>query len=157
MASNGAKVGIASLLAVLISVPFVARHEGVILRTYADPIGIPTACVGETDKAITLRARFTRDECMAVLGASLLQHAQRMDACIHQPLTEGEAVAVLSWSFNVGTGAACKSTLVRKLNAGEPAIVWCAELSRWNKAGGKVLAGLVNRRAEERALCEGRA
>lgn len=149
-----ARVGIASLLTVLIATPFVAMHEGVVLQTYMDPVHIPTACVGETDKAVTMRTRFTRDQCMAVLGASLLQHAERLDACIHRPLTDNQAAAVLSWGYNIGTAAACSSTLVRKLNAGEPPANWCAELSRWNKAGGNVLPGLVNRRAQERALCE---
>lgn len=146
------KAGIASLLVVMMAVPTVAVHEGVILAPYRDPIGIPTACVGETDvEVVSYRQRFTRDECMAVLGASLYQHALGMDQCIHRPLEPHEAVAVLSWSYNVGTGAACKSTLVRKLNAGEP---FCAELSRWTYAGGRQLPGLVKRRADERAICE---
>ena len=153
--SNKGKVGgVAALVVILAAAPFVARHEGLILSTYADPIGIPTACAGETDKAVTLQDRFTRDECMALLGASLLEHGKRLDACVHVPLTRPQAVAVLSWSYNVGTAAACKSTLVRLLNSGAPPRVWCAELSKWNKAGGRVLPGLVNRRAQERAMCE---
>lgn len=151
--SKAEKGGIATLVVVLLAAPFVARHEGVVLRTYADPIGIPTACVGETDKEITLRQRFTRDECMAVMGASLLKHALELDRCVQRPLADHEAVALLSWSYNVGVGAACRSTLMRKLNAGEP---WCAELDRWVYAGGRKLTGLVKRRAEERAMCEGR-
>jgi len=151
-----AKAGIATLVVVLIAAPFVAIQEGVVLRTYSDPIGIPTACGGETDKAITIRKRFTRDECISVMGASLYQHALELDRCIFVPLKENEAAAVLSWGYNVGTGAACASTLVRKLNAGQPASVWCAELTRWNRAGGRVLPGLVKRRAAERAMCEGK-
>lgn len=152
--SPGKVGGIAALVVVLAAAPFVAKHEGLILSTYADPIGIPTACAGETDKAVTLQERFTRDECMALLGASLLEHGKRMDACVRVPLTRSQAVAVLSWSYNVGTGAACGSTLVRLLNSGAPPSVWCAELSKWNKAGGRVLPGLVKRRAQERAMCE---
>ena len=150
-----AKAGIASLVVVLVAAPFVALQEGVVLRTYADPVGIPTACAGETDKAVTLRARFSRDECAALLGASLLQHAQRMEACVFVPLKEHEAAAVLSWSYNIGTSAACASTLVRKLNAGAPPSEWCAEMTKWNRAGGKVLPGLVKRRAAESRLCLG--
>jgi lysozyme len=152
-----AKVGgIASLLVVLTAAPLVAHHEGMVLRTYVDPVGIRTACGGETDTSITMRERFTRDECVAVMGASLYAHALEVDKCIKRPLATHEAVAVLSWSYNVGTGAACKSTLVRKLNAGAKPAEWCAELSRWTKAGGRELRGLVKRRADERAMCEGR-
>lgn len=148
--------GIASLVVVLAAAPFVAKHEGMVLRTYVDPVGIKTACGGETDTAITVRERFTRDECVAVMGASLYAHALEMDKCVTRPLLTHEAVAVMSWSYNVGTSAACRSTLVRLLNAGYPATVWCAELSKWDKAGGRVLRGLTKRRAEERAICEGR-
>ncbi|WP_235891551.1 glycoside hydrolase family protein [Thalassobius litoralis] len=63
------------------------------------------------------------------------------------------AAALLSWTYNVGVGAACRSTLVRRLNAAEWGAV-CPELSRWTRAGGRVVRGLVNRRAAERADCE---
>ena len=65
---------------------------------------------------------------------------------------EGARVAVVSWSYNVGTGAACRSTLVRKANAGD-LYGACDELLRWNRAGGRVLNGLTNRRKAERAMC----
>lgn len=143
------------LTAVLAATPLVIEHEGVVLRTYADPIGIPTACVGETDKAITARERFSRDECMAVMGASLAAHAEGLADCVSRPLKSHEAAALLSWTYNVGVAAACKSTLVRKLNAGEPPAVWCAELKRWTRAGGRELPGLVKRREAEYRQCMG--
>lgn len=153
--SKAGKVGIASLVVVLLAAPFVADREAVVLRPYADPVGIQTACAGETDAAVVgLKERFSRDECIAVLGASLYRHALEMDKCIKRPLAAHEAVAVLSWSYNTGTNAACGSTLVRKLNAGEP---FCSELSKWVYAKGKKLPGLVKRRESERAICEGRA
>lgn len=146
---------IAALAVVLIAAPIVAVEEGVVLTRYQDPIGIPTACAGETDSEVVgLKPLFTRDECIAALGASLYRHALDVDKCIHRPIERHEAVAVLSWSYNVGAGGACKSTLVRKLNAGQP---FCAELDKWVYAGGIRLNGLVKRRARERAICEGRA
>lgn len=157
MASKAKAGGIASLVVVLAAAPFVARHEGMVLRTYVDPVGIRTACGGETDRSITMRERFTRDECVAVMGASLYAHALEVDKCITRPLATHEAVAVLSWSYNVGSYAACRSTLVRLINAGQPPRVWCSQLLRWNKAGDREPPGLVKRRSEERALCEGRA
>lgn len=143
------------LAAVLAAAPFVADHEGVMLRTYMDPVGIPTACMGETDQTITVRERFSRDECMAVLGASLTEHAQGLAECVTTPLKPHEAAAVLSWTYNVGVGAACRSTLVRKLNAGAAPAEWCAELKRWNRAGDRVLPGLTLRREREFAMCTG--
>lgn len=149
---------VAALVVVLLVTPFVVRHEGVVPRKYGDPIGIPTACIGETDReVVSFKDTFSRDECVAVMGASLMAHAIELDKCVAVPLARHEAAAVLSWSYNVGVTAACRSTLIRLMNAGRPATEWCAQLSRWNKAGGRVLPGLVRRRAEERALCEGRA
>ena len=148
------KRGLAAVAVVLAAAPFVALQEGVRLEPYADPVGIPTVCVGETDRAVIgLKAHFSREECMAALGASLMQKAAELDRCVHVPLTDGQAVAVLSFGYNVGTQAACGSTFVKRLNAGEGRAA-CAELSRWVYARGIKLPGLVKRRAAERARCE---
>jgi lysozyme len=149
-------IGIASLVVVLVAAPISIKWESIVPRKYLDPVGIATACAGETDPSVVnFKAQFTRDECVAVLGASLLQHAQQLEQCVTKTVQRHEAVALLLWSHNVGVGAACGSTLVRLLNAGRPASEWCAQLSRWDYAGGKRLPGLTRRRAEERAICEG--
>jgi len=63
--------------------------------------------------------------------------------------------ALVSWTFNVGSGAAASSSLISRLNAGEDeATVIAEELPKWNKGGGNVLPGLVRRRAAEVALAE---
>lgn len=143
---------VAALVVVLIAAPFVTEREGVVLRKYKDPVGIPTACGGETDKEfVDFKAIYTRDECIAAMGASLYAHAVDLDKCIHVPLARNQAAAVLSWSYNVGVTNACGSTLMKKLNAGQP---FCAELSKWVYAKNIKLPGLVSRRAAERHMCE---
>lgn len=143
---------IAALAVVLLAAPFVAMEEGVVLTRYADPVGIPTACIGETDSEVVgFKRVFTRDECVAVMGASLYAHAMKLEPCVKRDISRQQAAALLSWSYNVGVGAACGSTLMRKLNAGQP---WCAELDKWVYAKGKKLRGLVKRRAAERRMCE---
>lgn len=143
---------IAALAVVLIAAPFVVGEEGVVLTRYADPVGIDTACIGETDdEVVGFKRVFTRDECVAVMGASLYAHAMKLEPCVKRDITRQQAAALLSWSYNVGVGAACGSTLMRKLNAGQP---WCAELDRWVYAKGIKLRGLVKRRAAERRMCE---
>jgi lysozyme len=63
--------------------------------------------------------------------------------------------ALVSWSFNMGCGAAEKSSLIGRLNKGEDVnIVISAELPQWNKGNGKVLGGLVRRRKDEVALAK---
>lgn len=143
---------VAALAVVLIAAPFVALEEGVVLTRYADPVGVDTACAGETDEEIVgFKKLFSRDECIAVMGASLYSHAMALEPCVKRDIPRHQAAAVLSWSYNVGVGNACKSTLMRKLNAGQP---FCAELDKWVYAKGFKLRGLVKRRAAERRMCE---
>ena len=134
-------------------VPLVMHYEGTVPKTYRDPVGILTACTGHTGPELRMGQAFTRQQCEAMLCADLEKHANAL-ACIHQPLTDGQTAAFLSFAFNVGEGKFCSSTLVRKANAGDMPGA-CAELSRWVNAGGKPLPGLVKRRAAERAMCEG--
>jgi len=68
-------------------------------------------------------------------------------------LTDNQVGALGSFSYNVGCGALGRSTLIKRLNAGEdPNTVAAQELPKFNKAGGKVLAGLTSRRNAEVAL-----
>ena len=143
---------VAALAVVLIAAPFVVVEEGVVLTRYADPVGVDTACVGETDNEIIgFKQVFSRDECIAVMGASLYAHAMKLEPCVKRDISRQQAAALLSWSYNVGVGNACGSTLMKKLNAGQP---FCAELSKWVYAKGIKLPGLVKRRAAERRMCE---
>ena len=138
--------------ATALAIPLVMLYEGTVLQSYRDPIGIITACVGHTGPELRMGQRYTRQQCEDMLYGDLLKHAQALD-CIKQPMTDGQKAAFLSFAFNVGNKAFCDSTLARKANAGDMAGA-CAELSRWTRAGGRELPGLVKRRAAERELCE---
>lgn len=133
---------------------YVPQFEGMVLRGYKDPIGIVTACAGHTKTAVLGRP-YTKDECATLLEQDLLAHADGVLSCIKVPVSDGVRAASVSFAFNVGTGAFCSSTMARKLNAGDTAGA-CAELSRWTRAGGRELPGLVKRRKIERDMCEGR-
>jgi lysozyme len=132
---------------------YVPQFEGTILRGYKDPIGIVTACTGNTKSAI-LGKPYTKEECETLLLEDLQEHSEGVLSCVKRELTTGERAAAISFAFNVGVNAFCSSTMARKLAANDPTA--CAELSRWTKAGGKVLPGLVKRRAIERDICEGK-
>ena len=137
---------------VALVVQLVVYYEGVVLRTYADPINKITACTGHTGPELRMGQTFTKEQCETMLYGDLLKHADALN-CIKTPLADNQKAAFLSFAFNVGNGAFCKSTLARKANAGD-LIGACAELSRWVMAGGRELPGLVKRRAAERQLCE---
>ena len=147
---------VATLAVVLLAMPVVAVYEGTSLTTYQDPVGIPTVCMGETDRDLTIRERFTLAECQVVMGASLYKHASELDRCITRPVEPYEAAALLSIVYNVGVSALCKSTMVKQINAGEPGSVWCQQFDRWVYAKGIKLRGLVKRREAEKALCLGK-
>lgn len=77
-----------------------------------------------------------------------------LKTCVRVPLAQHEYDAFLSLSYNIGSGAFCSSTLVRKLNAGDYDAA-CKEILRWNRSGGRVVQGLVNRREAEYRQCIG--
>ena len=74
--------------------------------------------------------------------------------CVHVPLSQHEYDAYLSLAYNIGSGAFCRSTLVRKLNAQDYKGA-CKEILRWDKFKGKPLQGLTNRRQAEYKQCMG--
>ncbi|MEQ6475071.1 lysozyme [Comamonas sp. wu1-DMT] len=138
--------------AVALAVPLVQKYEGTVLRSYRDPVNVLTSCTGHTGPELRDGQTFTREQCEEMLYKDLAKHADAL-SCVRAPLTDGQRAAFLSFAFNVGDDAFCRSTLVRKANAGDIDGA-CAELSRWTFAGGKQLPGLVKRRAAERHLCE---
>ena len=146
--------GAAAILAA--TAAFVGPWEGERTEAYLDRIASPpvwTVCYGET-RGVKQGDRYTSKQCSEMLMDALADYRAPLIACIpalpSQP--EGVQVALVSWTYNVGAGAACSSTLAKRANAGDW-IAACNQLPRWNKAGGRVVAGLTNRRAAEQRLC----
>ena len=144
-------IGIAAAGALAASIALVGQWEGLRTKAYQDVVGVWTVCYGET-KGIERGDSYTKAECDQMLERELHAYAAGLGKCLKAELPEGAATAFLSWSYNVGTGAACGSTLVRRANAGD-LFGACDELLRWNRAGGRVVAGLSNRRKAEHRLC----
>lgn len=144
----------AAAVIALAGTALVQPWEGYSPTPYIDIVGVATHCYGDTSKAD--KAVYTQQECAEKLNSRLGNYLASVSQCIKVPLGERQWAAVLSWTYNVGVSAACNSTLVRKINDGQAPAAWCPELDRWVYAGGKRVQGLANRRAAERALCEGR-
>ncbi|TBV12770.1 lysozyme [Stutzerimonas kirkiae] len=138
--------------ALAIAVPLVGYYEGRNLAAYLDPVGIPTICYGST-QGVKIGQTRTAEECDALLATELGEAITTVDRLARGPLPDTRRAALGSFVYNVGAGAFERSTLLRKLNAGDVAGA-CAELSRWVYAGGRKLGGLVKRRSAERELCE---
>jgi GH24 family phage-related lysozyme (muramidase) len=95
-----------------------------------------------------LQRRSSARRCSARACSS---SAPRSIAACARRCRRSRKAGLTSFAYNVGTDAFCGSTLVRRLNAGDPAA--CDEMLRWTKAKGITLPGLVKRREQERALC----
>lgn len=122
------------------------------------PQDVPTLGWGST-AGVKLGARTTPDRALVRLLADADRHQRELRACMGDvALHQHEWDAFTSWAFNVGTGAACSSTLVRKLKEDPPDYPGaCRELLRWDKQAGRVLSGLTKRRQAEYRLCMGEA
>lgn len=134
----------------------VKEFEGLRLKAYKDAVGVWTIGYGTTAAAglgITPRAGMTITEAEAesLLAKGLEKFAASIRPKITAPINDNEFGAFLSLAYNIGPGAFAKSSALRKFNAGDKAGAADAILL-WNKAGGKVLAGLKRRRAAERKL-----
>lgn len=131
-------------------VDLVKSFEGFFDHAYQCPAGVWTIGYGTT-KGVKPGDRCTHEQAEQWLADELADKAERVDELVKVAVTQNQFDALCSFSYNVGSYALEKSTLLRKLNAGD--IHGAAdEFPRWNKGGGKVLPGLVRRRDAERAL-----
>jgi lysozyme len=139
------------------AVSLVKRWEGLRLDAYQDVAGFWTIGYGhlirpgERFHPYGPVKRITEAEAAALLQADMASARNAVAQYVRVPLTAGQRAALESLAFNIGSGAFASSTLVRKLNAGDYAGA-AEEFARWNKAGGAVVQGLANRRADERAV-----
>lgn len=152
---NGKKIRLAvgALAVSAAALVGIATHEGYRSEAYKDTVGVPTLGFGET-AGVKMGDKTTPERALVQLLESTEKHADAIRQCIHVPLYQHEFDAYVSLAYNIGTGAFCKSTLVKKLNQGDYTGA-CNEIRRWNKADGKVLPGLVTRREAEYRMCMG--
>ncbi|WP_107341075.1 lysozyme [Agrobacterium pusense] len=131
----------------------IMQWEGKRLVAYQDVAGIWTIGYGHTTAAGIPRVRegmrISDKEAEDILKTDLRKFEDRVSRLVKVPLSDNQFAVLVSFDFN--TGALHKSTLLKKLNAGDYDAV-PAELMKWVNAGGKRVQGLVNRRAAEAGL-----
>ena len=154
--AGGGAIGAIAGGALSLAAGVVQHYEGTSLESYADPVSIPTICTGHTGPTVKLHQTKTQQECDELLAGDLGRAFDAInryvDDGINENMPPARRAALASFIFNVGPGAFRDSTLLKRLNAGKPRAA-CNELMRWVYAGGRKLAGLVNRRTTERELC----
>lgn len=129
----------------------IAEREGERLTAYPDPAtgGDPwTIGVGHTG-GVEEGDTITQDESRAFLSADLATAEAAINRGVKVPISQNEFDALCSFTFNVGVANFMTSTLLRLLNIGDHKDA-ANEFPKWNRAAGRVMAGLVTRRAGER-------
>ena len=131
----------------------IKEFEGCKLEAYPDPAthGEPiTIGVGHTG-GIKLGMTITQEQADEYLVSDVSHAANAVNQMVDENMTQGQFDALCSFAFNLGIGNLKNSTLLKKLNSGD--IQGAADqFLVWNKAAGKVMAGLTRRREAERTL-----
>ena len=129
----------------------IADLEGCRLTPYQCSAGVWTSGIGHTAGVVPKRDN-TEREAAVNLVADVLNTERCLAVCVPATMPQPVYDALVSFSFNVGTGAACRSTLVSYIKRHQ----WwqaCDQLTRWVYVNGERSTGLENRRQRERAYC----
>jgi len=133
----------------------IRRLEGFRASAYKDAAGMWTIGYGHTSAAGSPQVRpgqkVSRKEADHILARDVAMFAQGVQSLVSTPLTDGQFSALVSFAYNVGLENFRKSSVLRAVNARDFAAV-PRRLSLWVKCRGRVLPGLINRRAAEAAM-----
>ena len=134
-----------------LAAPLVKRFEGCKLTAYRCPANILTIGYGHTGPDVRDGLVWTQAQADAALDRDLQTALNGVRKVVLVTLTDKQMAALVSFVFNLGIGKFRSSTMLQKLNAHDLAGA-LKEFSRWDKAGGNVLPGLVKRREAEAAM-----
>jgi len=130
--------------------------EGCRLEAYLCPASVPTIGYGSTyyedGRPVKLGDAITQERADQLFEAIAEDFAKRVRSLLKVGLNENQFSALVSFTYNVGVANLKKSTLLKKVNINPSDTTITDEFLKWNKAGGKVLAGLTRRREEEAKL-----
>ena len=134
----------------------IKHYEGWSPTPYMDPVGIPTIGYGSIwdangDRVTIAHPRISKANGEALLARELAHVEQAIAKLILAPLNEHRFAALASFTYNLGSGRLQSSTLRMLVNRGDYAGA-ADEFPKWRRAGGRIILGLVRRRADEREL-----
>lgn len=131
-------------------VDLIKQFEGRSLNAYKDSVGIITIGYGHIN-GVKLGDVITGQQADAFLREDLQVAELTVNTNVEVKLSQGQFDALVSFVFNLGVGNFVKSTLLKKLNAGDY-FGAAGEFGKWVNAGGTTLKGLIKRRAAEREM-----
>jgi lysozyme len=135
----------------------IKSFEGLSLVPYVCAGGINTIGYGNTyytnGKKVSLQdPKITIVQAEELLKNSLSTYEKAVDSFCRDDISQSQFDALVSFAYNLGTGALQKSTLIKKVNVNPKDVTIADEFLKWNKAAGKVLLGLTRRRTAEANL-----
>jgi lysozyme len=132
----------------------IKKFEGCELEAYQDAVGVWTIGYGHI-KGVKEGMTITKEQAEEMLLEELVEYENYVLEAVNHQLDQCMFDALVSWTYNLGPSNLNASTMLKVLNAGDYDGV-PEQIKRWNKAGGKVLTGLVRRREAEALLFEGK-
>jgi|TARA_R100001460_G_scaffold4991_1_gene14016 lysozyme len=132
----------------------IKKFEGCELEAYQDAVGVWTIGYGHI-KDVKEGMSITKQQAEEMLLEELVEYESYVLEAVNHQLDQCMFDALVSWTYNLGPSNLNASTMLKVLNAGDYDGV-PEQIKRWNKAGGKVLTGLVRRREAEALLFEGK-
>ena len=134
----------------------IKRFEGLELKPYKCPAGIPTIGYGNTyypsgSKVKLTDPVITKEKAEELLKFLLGSYEKSVDSFCRDDISQNQFDALVDFAYNAGTKALLTSKLLIKLNAGKY-VEASQEFPKWVYAGGKKLPGLVRRREAEKEL-----
>jgi len=135
----------------------IIQFEGLKLKPYLCPAGVPTISIGCTYYPDGTKVRMTdpeiTKEMALIIFRNVLEHyEQSVDSFCRDDINQNQFDALVSLCYNIGAGALKNSTLLKKVNLNPNNKTIRDSFLVWNKSGGKVLQGLTNRRNAEADL-----
>jgi lysozyme len=135
----------------------IKSFEGLSLVPYVCAGGINTIGYGNTyytngKRVLLSDQKITIQEAEDLIKHSLSTYEKAVDSFCRDDISQGNFDALVSFAYNLGTGALQKSTLIKKVNANPKDVTIADEFLKWNKANGTVLKGLTKRRQAEANL-----
>lgn len=132
----------------------ICNFEGLSLKPYLCSAKIPTIGYGNTyypdGKRVTLLDNpITKEQAFEMFKVIADKFAKRVTSLLLKEVTQNQFNSLVSLAYNIGINNFATSTLLKKVNANPKDVSIANEFKRWNKAGGKVVDGLVNRRLSE--------
>ena len=135
----------------------IKSFEGLSLKPYKCSAGIATIGFGNTYYENNVKVQMsdaviTKQRAEDLLKLNADRFAVKVSSIVHKPINQNQFNALVSFAYNVGSGALASSTLLKLVNINPNDAMIAKEFLKWNKAGGKPIQGLTNRRIKESAL-----